>query len=175
MAGDQHKYLIDTDVLARIHARSDSQKLYQGVISLAKGGRVKTVRQVFGELKTHGPQYKIISPHRRDFLIDPAEQFSEEVGDWIDYLGDNAFLWEQTGGKNPDPADPWLVAVAKVYGYTVVTNESERSSLKIPAACRLPQIGCRCINGAHFLFEVNIVSEIKPEHISAAAFFDESP
>jgi hypothetical protein len=77
------------------------------------------------------------------------------------------------GGKNPDPADPWIVAVATKYGYTVVTNESPRSTMRIPAACRLPKMGCRCIRGPHFLHEVGLVKEIKPEHIDPASFFNE--
>jgi Domain of unknown function (DUF4411) len=44
------------------------------------------------------------------------------------------------GGKNPDPADPWLIAVAAAHGYVVVTDENQDSPRKIPAACRLPKI-----------------------------------
>jgi hypothetical protein len=88
-------------------------------------------------------------------------------------LGNNAsYLWEQTGGRNPDPADPWIVAVAATYGHTVVTNESPRSPARIPAACKLPAIGCRCIRGPHFLLEVGIVTEIKYEFVDPAFFFE---
>ena len=70
---------------------------------------------------------------------------------------DNApFLFQQVGGKNPDPADPWLIAVAKVHGYTVVTNEKATSTSRIPAACRMTAIDCPCINGAHFLLETGL-------------------
>jgi hypothetical protein len=89
-------------------------------------------------------------------------------------LGNEAeYLWSQTGGKNPDPADPWIVAVATKSGYTVVTNESPKSPVRIPAACRHPKMGCRCIRGPHFLVEVGLVTEIKPEHIDPAYFFEE--
>jgi hypothetical protein len=89
-------------------------------------------------------------------------------------LGNEAeYLWSQTGGKNPDPADPWIVAVATKSGYTVVTNESPKSPVRIPAACRHPKMGCRRIRGPHFLVEVGLVTEIKPEHIDPAYFFEE--
>jgi hypothetical protein len=111
---------------------------------------------------------------REDFELLAEMQFTEAVSKIIDILGKEApYLYEATGGKNPDPADPWIVAVATVYGYTVVTNERPRSIMRIPAACRLPSIGCRCIRGPHFLHEVGLVKEIKPEHIDPAAFFSE--
>lgn len=173
MADDSVTYLVDTDVLALIHARQDSKHIYTGLIELIKTGAVKTVRQVPGELKRFGPQYKIISPHNKDLVIAPNLQFTEEVQDRIQYLGENAsYLYEQTGYKNPDPADPWLVAVGSVYDYTVVTNERQRSPKGIPAACRLPDTKCRCIHGAHFLIEVGLVTEIDPATISTTAFFE---
>ena len=76
----------------------------------------------------------------------------------IEYLGNNAScLWEQTGAKDPDPADPWLIAVAHTHGYTLVTNESRRSGNTLRAACRLPQIRCRCIHGLFFLYEAGLI------------------
>jgi hypothetical protein len=162
------------DVLARIHVRKDSTCIYDGIIDMAKANSIRTVRQTFDELKRFGPQYDILKAHRNTFQISTGEQFHSDVSTLIEILGNEAsYLWEQTGGKNPDPADPWIVAVAATYCYTVVTNESPRSTVRIPAACRLSKIGCRCIRGPHFLVEVGLVKEIKPEHIDPTYFFDE--
>lgn len=173
MGNDGTIYLVDTDVLVLIHLRNDSQHIYGGLIKFIKDGIVKTVRQVPGELRRFGAQFKIISPHSKDLVIAPKLQYTEDVKGRIQYLGENApYLWEQTGYKNPDPADPWLVAVGSAHDYTVVTNERQRSSKGIPAACRLPDTKCRCIHGAHFLIEVGLVTEIDPATISTAAFFE---
>jgi hypothetical protein len=144
------------------------------LIALAGARRVRTVRQVFDELRKAPSAYAMLKSHREVFQIPIAEQLYPPVGDLITILGDEMpGLWEQTGsGKNPDPADPWLVAVASAYDYTVVTNESPRSPKRIPAACQLPKINCRCISGPHFLIEVGL-AEMKPEHISPAEFFSE--
>jgi hypothetical protein len=167
-------YVIDVDVLARIHVRKDFNEIYAGLIGLATDDRLITVRQTFDELKKFGPVYDILKGKRDEFEIAAALQFTEAVSKIIDILGREApYLYEATGGKNPDPADPWIIAVATVYGYTVVTNERPRSTTRIPAACRLPSIGCRCIRGPHFLHEVGLVKEIKPEHIDPASFFSE--
>jgi hypothetical protein len=142
------------------------------LIALARSKRVRTVRQVFDELQKHPIPYGILKDHRELFQIPTVEQHYLPVGDLIEILGNEMpDFWEQTGGRNPDPADPWLVAVGAAYEYTVVTNEKQRSSIKIPAACRLPKINCRCISGPHFLFEVQLVTDIRPEHISPADFF----
>jgi hypothetical protein len=172
---NNHKYLIDVDVLARIHVRKDSKDIYDGIIAMAEAGRVKTVRQTFDELKRFGKQFELLKKYRETFQILADAQFDPRVSAYIETLGNDptTFLWEQTGGKNPDPADPWIVAVAATHGYTVVTNESPKSTVRIPAACRLPKINCRCIRGPHFLYEVDLVQEIKFEHIDPAYFFED--
>jgi hypothetical protein len=169
-----HKYLIDVDVLARIHVRKDPSEIYDGLVFMADLGTLKTVRQTFDELKRFGPQFEILKPHRDLFQIPAEMQFDERVSAVVELLGNEcSYLWEQTGGKNPDPADPWMVAVAATHGFTVVTNERPKSSMRIPAACRHAKINCRCIRRPHFLVEVGLVKEIKPEHIDPAYFFDE--
>jgi hypothetical protein len=167
-------YVVDVDVLARIHVRSDSEYIYDSLIEMAKSEKVRTVRQTFDELKRFNPVHELLKGHRDKFQIGTEDQFCPKVQEYIEVLGNEAsYLANATGGKNPDPADPWIVAVAAAYGYTVVTNESPRSIMRIPAACRLPKIGCRCVRGPHFLIEVGLVSEIKPEHIDPAFFFEE--
>lgn len=174
MANDKTIYVIDVDVLARIHVRKDSNDIYNALIDMAKKEKVRTVRQTFDELKRFNPQFEILKNHRDNFQIGTEDQFCESVAHYIEILGNDAgYLTDATGGKNPDPADPWIVAVAATYGYTVVTNESPRSPMRIPAACRLPNVNCRCIRGPHFLVEVGLVKEIKPEHIDPAFFFEE--
>ena len=172
MANDNKIYLIDTDVLVHIHKRPDHVDIYNGLIKLAESGQLKTVKQVFGELKKHEEPFKILSPHKRDLETSIGQQYAEQVGEKINYLVDNAnYLWEQVGYKNPDPADPWLIAVASVYSCIVVTDENQNSSVKIPAACKLDEIKCPCITGPHFLLETEIVKEIKPEEVSVTEFF----
>jgi hypothetical protein len=167
------KYLIDADVLIRIQERSDSEAIYDGLILLAAAGKLKTVRQALDEVKKYEEAYAFIKAHRDVFQLPTEEQYCQEVSDRIEFLGKNAgYLWSQTGGKNPDPADPWLIAVAATHGYTLVTNESPRKQKRIPAACRLDGSKCRCIRGPHFLVETGLVTEIKPEHIDPEGFFN---
>lgn len=165
-------HLLDTDVLEHIRFRSDSKDIYAGLIGMAQAGIVKTVRQVFGELKKHPVPFGVLKAHEKDFVVGAGIQFCSEVRAKNELVKKHAgHLWAQTGGKNPDPADPWLIAVAAAHGYTLVTDENQLSPVKIPAACKVPAIGCDCISGPHFLIKVGLVKEIKPEHISPHAFF----
>lgn len=167
-------YLIDTDVLEHVRYRSDSAHLYSEIIKLAKAGIAQTVRQVFDELKKFKSTHTLLHPHEKEFCLRADLQFCEKVQNGLDLIHEHAgHLMNTFGGKNPDPADPWLIAVAWAHGYTVVTDERPDSSIKIPAACKLAPLGCSCITGPHFLIEVGIVQikDIKPEHISAKAFF----
>ena len=139
---------------------------------MARAGRVKTVRQVFGELKKHKEAHKILKPHEREFLTAIEIQYCKAVQEKLELVKKEAgHLWQQVGGKNPDPADPWLIAVASAHQYTLVTDENRLSPLRIPAVCERPNLKCRCISGPHFLIEVGLVEEIKPEHINPHAFF----
>jgi hypothetical protein len=163
-----HTYLVDTDVLEHIRQRNDSAAIYEALVALVHARRLFSVRQVLdGELKKFATPHEIFYPLRGQMLI---EQYLPEIGQLIERLGNEfAWLWEQTGGKNPDAADPWLAACGAHYGYTVVADEGTESPKKLPAACRL--IGARCIHGPHLLVECRIVREIRPEDISTSAFY----
>lgn len=171
MPDDDQVYLIDTDVLVHIDNRRDSAHIYDGLIKLAGRLKLRTVRQVFGELQRFPSAYSALKEHRETFQILARQQYDSRVSEFIEIIGNKMPLWEQTGAKNPDSADPWLVAVAATYRYTVVTDESDLSPVKIPAACKLPEINCRCISGPHYLIKFGLVTDIRPEHIDPARFF----
>jgi hypothetical protein len=169
----RHDYLLDGDVLAHIQHRPDSNYIFEGIVEGVKAGKVKTVRQISsGELKKWNEAYAAMHPHNADFEIEHALQYADEVSLLIEKVNDLVpDLYERFGGKNPDPADPWLIAVAKVYGFTLVTDENQNSRKRIPMACDFPELKCRCISGPHFLLETGIVQEYKPEHINVHRFY----
>jgi hypothetical protein len=77
---------------------------------MAQAKKLRTVRQTFDELKRFGSVNDILKGYRDAFQIPTEEQFHEDVSALIEILGNDApYLWERTGGKNPDPADPWIV------------------------------------------------------------------
>lgn len=172
MSGSDKIYLIDSDVLISIKQRADRDHIYGELSKLIDKGRVRTVRQVYKEC-SHDEIVKLwLMSHKDKIVVSIEEQYSEGVQINLGILTEAVpHLWPQTGGSTKDPADPWLIAVAAAYNYCLVTNENMRSSKKIPAACKIPNISCDCISGPHFLYETNIVTEINPAHISPKEFF----
>jgi hypothetical protein len=54
-----------------------------------------------------------------------------------------------------NPADPWLIALGKHYGYTVVSDERGATNLaKIPGVCN--DLGVRCVDRHAFASELGI-------------------
>jgi hypothetical protein len=165
-------YLLDSDVLGHAQERSDHESIFDGIVAGVKDGKVKTVRQVLGELKKFKIAFSKLNLHKAAFEVSAGLQYCPEVSDVIEKItnavGD---LFQQLGGKNPDPADPWLIAVAKVHNFTLVTDESPYSPKRIPAICKLSAISCPCIRGPQFLIETGIVSQMDPAHIDVHAFY----
>lgn len=157
-----------------IKNRHDADVLFAGLLDLAKAGVLKSVRQVFKEMKNDPVLKAKFLPNRKLIEVENSRQYCADVAKRITLLGQHApHLWPQTGGSTKDPADPWLIAVASAYNFCVVTNENRRSLKKIPAACKIAGTECECISGPHFFYETNIVTEIDPAHISPADFFDQ--
>jgi hypothetical protein len=101
---NDHTYVIDVDVLARIHVRKDSEETYSALVEMAQGKKLRTVRQTFDELKKFGSQYERLRRHRDAFQIPADDQFHADVAGFIEILGNEAdFLWTQTGGRNLIP------------------------------------------------------------------------
>jgi len=61
---DDHKYLLDTDVFVRICELEEKQEIFDSIIELAKLARVKTIRQVFGELRKWPVSLGMLKPYR---------------------------------------------------------------------------------------------------------------
>jgi hypothetical protein len=83
MPNDGTIYVIDVDVLARIHVRKDSQTIYDALIGMAEAKTLRTVRQTFDELRRFGPVNDILKGHRDLFQISADDQFHAEVSAYI--------------------------------------------------------------------------------------------
>lgn len=138
-------YIIDTDAIAHIQDMVDSEPTYERLIQQVHAGNLMTVEQVFDELKRWPDVRNRFWPLRDQMK---ANQYHADVQQIVGYISDNfEFLFDLTGSKNPDPADPWLIGCAKVFGYTLVTDERQTSTKKIPFVCRQQSIQVDCIGG----------------------------
>lgn len=152
-------YLVDTCVWVNIRdADGDSDQIWEQIFILIKAGRVKTVRQVMDELSKRWPDiYKRLKPFKRNILVPDQITYSAEVAAELRALQvQHPELYDQLGSNNP--ADPFLIAVAKFQSDVVVTDErskGKKHTHKIPYVCTQRNVGC--INRNGFYDAVGIV------------------
>ncbi|UZK67158.1 DUF4411 family protein [Sphingomonas sp. M1-B02] len=146
-------YLIDTDAIVHIADRPDGDAVYQTLIHLVGAGELRTVEQVFDELRRWPDIQSLFQPLKKEMIV---EQYIPEVMNHVGYISENFdFLFDLTGAKNPDPADPWLIGCAKHYDYTLVTDERKQSTKRIPFVCRQQGVDVLCISGTELVWSVH--------------------
>ena len=136
-------YAIDSDSLSKLHKRADGTRICQRLIELIESGTLITHQLVLDEIKKYDKEmYNDLTLVRGQMLKD---QTREEL--WAE-VGRISFFYQQMskprgrtrGTRNK--ADPWLIAMGKIYGVTIVTEESPIKPGRIPTTCRREGINC---------------------------------
>jgi hypothetical protein len=148
-------HLIDCDAIAHTDGAPNCSAILEGLERLIHAGQLKTVEQVYDELRRWPLIQSRFKPIRKKFLV---QIYTPEISRLAGQIADDfSFLFYLTGVRNPDPADPWLIAAGKVLGWTVITDERKTSSKRIPYVCRQQSLNLRCISGPKFFAEIGIV------------------
>jgi hypothetical protein len=148
-------YLIDCDAIAHLDGAPHCGTVLNGLKQLVTRDVLKTVEQVYDELRRWPDIRAEFTPIKRQFLI---AQYTTEISQLAGQIADDFdFLFDQSGSRNPDPADAWLIAAGKVLGWTVITDERKTSTKRIPYVCRQQSLNVRCIDGPEFFREVGII------------------
>lgn len=152
-SSEKKLYIFDSDELTNLWQRSDRSKIWDQFVAMVMGGQIRTIPQVICELKKFPVILDAYRSLKSTMRISATEQYAPSVTSkmaeieracpkMIDYLY-----------RGPcDLADPWLVALGCVYGYTVVTHEKKSGSgvsKSVFTACR--RMGVDCINLHEFL------------------------
>lgn len=144
-SSDKPTYLIDTCVWVNIRdVHADSDKIWDQIVLLIEVDIIKTVRHVYDELERKFPDiHARLKPHRKELLIDDAELYSlDAVAELRAIRAQHPGLYDQLGAHNP--ADPFLIAVAKTKSAIVVTDErhvGKGHKSKIPYVCTQRNVG----------------------------------
>lgn len=147
-------YLIDTNIIVDLSGYPDFEKIWAEVIVRIELGQLKVVRQFWGEIKRFKNLHKMMVLYKSKMKVD---QYQEEITDRMGQIEKTAPSLIDYTAPPPDPADPWLIAVALEGGQTVVTSEKRKGAgctTRIPYVCK--ELGVRCINTAEFLEETGI-------------------
>ena len=148
MAERRHRleYIVDTSVLVNIRdVHHDSAEIWLHFTNAIVNGRVRTIRQVWDELESRFNEIAIrLKGYKRQFVLpDDVTYTAGVVAEVRDLNRNHSNLWNPVGGRNP--ADPFLIAVAKDLNAIVVTDEKRQGSgfqRRIPYVCTRRNVGC---------------------------------
>jgi Domain of unknown function (DUF4411) len=142
--GQQH-YSIDTSVFINAWTRDYPPEvvpaLWDSFIDLIAGGRMHASKEVLLEIERKADDVYLWCRSQKELWVPLDALTVVEAQNILAAFPD----FVKTGtGRNQ--ADPFVIALAKVYGYTVVTWEKGGSQFKprIPYVCG--QVGVPCIN-----------------------------
>jgi hypothetical protein len=139
------EFVVDTSVLVNIRdEHGNSVAVWKKVIAGIRQGRVKTVRQVWAELVRRFPDIaERLKSVKVQFVLPDTATYSRGVVSEMAYLNQHhRKLWNPRGGRNP--ADPFLIAVAKDQDLIVVTDEKRSGpghQSRIPYVCTQRNVG----------------------------------
>ncbi|MCL2555999.1 MAG: DUF4411 family protein [Firmicutes bacterium] len=136
------RYIIDTcSLLSQKEGESHNRKLYKtlwaNIEKLLQDGEIVILSEIEDEIKHGGDEvadwlkagnYKTISLDKS--IQSTARDVLKTAPEIIDFKGKSS-------------ADVFLIAAAKVYNLTVITEENKQSPKKIPKVCE--KVGARCI------------------------------
>jgi hypothetical protein len=126
---EKDRYVIDTSSLAAI---GKSEEIWSCIIKLIGEGRLKTVSRVMGELEKVDPEgYQKLKPHAEKIVVYNSNDLVLEAGRL-------SRLYPQmcrSRGSYPGPADPYVVALAKLNNHVIVSDEGT-ARRKMPWVCK---------------------------------------
>ena len=111
---------LESDGMSRRYTPDEAADVWRGLDQLGAQGLLKTIRMVRRELAANDrPALERLQRQGRQIMAPPISNRTR--------VAYQAVVAQFPGAVNPDwsddPADPWLVAYAGVYGYMIITDE----------------------------------------------------
>jgi hypothetical protein len=138
-------HLIDTCVLVNIRdVHKNSFKIWDALAAQIEAEKLKSVRHVLEELERRWPDiYKRVKPFKKTILIPDGDLYAPEViAEIREIQKHHPGLINPLAGGNP--ADPFLISVAKAKLAVVITDEKSKGhghKSKIPHVCTNRNVG----------------------------------
>jgi len=145
-------YILDTNIFLTLKAyyKSRFPTVWGRFDTLAAGKKLFSVREVFNEIKDDtGDVADWVHGHKGIFR-DPTEAEFQFVSEIFKHKHFQGLIKPGDINKGRRVADPFVIAAAKIYNSTVVTQEQfVPNGAKIPNVCA--KFGIPCINMEKFL------------------------
>lgn len=145
-------YILDTNIFITLKAyyKSRFPTVWDRLGTLATGGKLFSVREVYSEIKDDtGDVADWVHSHRNIFR-DPTNEEFLFVHEIFRHKHFQGLIKSRDINQGRRVADPFVIAAAKIYNSTVVTQEQfVPNGAKIPNICS--KFGIPCINMEKFL------------------------
>jgi Domain of unknown function (DUF4411) len=138
---DSEVYLIDSSAWFNIDLRDDCGQVWQRIYQLIAEKRIVICAEVFDEIR-NSTVYERIKLH--EAALKEGDLASTDL-EYLQLIGKitHEHPSMSRARSRKFAADPYVVALAKLQGYTVVADESRaRVNRKIPGACRKLDVCC---------------------------------
>ena len=148
------RYLVDTSSLGAIEelpvGADRKAVIWSGVTELFRAGKLSTVDIVLDEVDRNkeDPVFAACKAHTKEWRRATHVFRCSEISGHLAYqffaqvISEYPSLSGVNKIRRRDKADPYLIAVARWDGSTVVTEESKTHSTRIPAACLHYMVDC---------------------------------
>ena len=163
-------YLLDTNIFINFYDRYYRMNLFptfwKKLVTILNS--CVEIPEIILSETYQSPEFKEwIGKHFQKTLLD-HRAFSQDWLQVLHHIQNSSFYKDEAlslekGWANDKIADPWLIAIAKSQGFTIVTEELRNPSLnaknpsknaKIPDVC--DQLGIRCISMNTFFEEIHL-------------------
>jgi hypothetical protein len=138
-------HIVDTCVLVNVRdIHKDSKKVWDALIAEIESDRLKSVRHATDELERRFPDiFARLKPFKNILLVPDTDLYALEViAEIREIQKHHPTLINPLGGGNP--ADPFLIGVAKAKSAVVITDEKSKGpgfKSKIPFVCTNRNVG----------------------------------
>jgi len=144
-------YLIDSSSWFNIDLRTDREEIWSHIYRLIAEKRIVVCSGVFEEI-CNSAVYERLRLHEAALKDGDIESTDLEYLQLIGRITRDHPAMSRARSRK-FAADPYVVALAKLQGYTVVTDESNaRANRKIPGACR--KLGVSCLTLGEFIEKI---------------------
>lgn len=148
---DSEVYLIDSSAWFNIDVRGDHEQVWQMIYRLIAEKRIVICAAILDEIR-NSSVYERIKLH--EAALKDGDLASTDL-EYLQLIGKitHEHPTMSRARSRKFAADPYVVALAKLQGYTVVADESNtRANRKIPGACR--KLNVRCLTLDEFVEKI---------------------
>lgn len=134
-------YCIDVDALIRLDvyfpkSNPTFQAVWQEVEELIEAGSFYTSEIVEKEVNEYAGKHTFIQnwmkQHKKKQIIPNNPEIIQVVGKVVNENLNTGFLDQKKWDAGIDEADPYLIAIGKVFGHIIITGESKEKPTGIP-------------------------------------------